>query len=96
MNMLFIAYDAVLDAEVIEVLELAGVAGFTKWNRVLGQGSASGPRLDTPVWPGYNCCLMVAVDRDLTSRLHTLLTSLRTESGIDALRIFAWPVVEMS
>ena len=51
MKMYLIIYDVDYDEEVMEALSICRVTGYTKWNRVLGKGERSDPKLDDAVWP---------------------------------------------
>jgi len=69
MNLLFIIYDADFDEDVMEMLNALEVTGFTKWDRVLGKGKNSEPRLDNPVWPGFKCAVAAVISDDDQERI---------------------------
>lgn len=93
MKMLFITYDAELDEDVMEMLESLGVNGFTKWDRVLGKGKNSEPKLDTSVWPGYNCALAVVVGDDDEARIIEELRKFSERLEGKGVRAFALPIL---
>jgi hypothetical protein len=46
MKMLLLIYDVDFDEEVMETLTTCCVAGYTKWDRVMGKGERSDPKFD--------------------------------------------------
>ncbi len=90
MRLLFLVYDAVLDEEVTEVLDKCDRQGYTKWQRVLGRGERSEPRMDTPVWPGFNNAVVMAATSGQEAALRESLAPLVAGSG--GLRLYALPV----
>ena len=60
MKLFLMIYDADFDEDVMEMLTICCVTGYTKWDRVLGKGKKSDSKLDDAVWPGYNCAVAVA------------------------------------
>ena len=92
MKMFFLIYDAVYDEDVIETLSACNVKGFTKWSRVLGHGERSDPKMDDSVWPGYNCSIMLAVDRDKEPTVFEALQSLHQRVEGKGFRVFGWPL----
>ncbi|MBW1900543.1 MAG: transcriptional regulator [Deltaproteobacteria bacterium] len=75
MKLFLVIYDVAFDEDVMEGLEASAVTGFTKWDRVLGKGPNSSPKMDNAVWPGFNCAVAVAVDEQ---REESALAALRT------------------
>jgi len=61
MKLFLVVYDVTFDDDVMETLEQCCVTGFTKWDRVLGKGPHSSPKMDNAIWPGFNCVVAVAV-----------------------------------
>jgi len=92
MKMLLIIYDVTYDEQVMETLSKCCVTGFTKWEKVLGKGKRSEPKMDDAIWPGYNCAVMVAAEPELESVLLGSLANLLKEIGDKALKVFAWPL----
>jgi len=92
MKMLLIIYDVTYDEQVMETLSKCCVTGFTKWEKVLGKGKRSEPKMDDAIWPGYNCAVMVAAEPELESVLLSSLANLLKEIGDKALKVFAWPL----
>jgi hypothetical protein len=93
MEMVMIIYNQVIDEEVMELLEGSGIKTFTKWQRVLGEGDDSSPRLDTPVWPGANMVLgLVIKEKKKLQRLIKGLRELEAQVGDKGLFALRWPV----
>lgn len=93
MDMVMIVYNQAIDEEVLELLGEVGIDRYTKWQRVLGKGEASNPRLDTPVWPGANMVLgLVIKEKRRLQRLLKGLKKLDAEMGDKGLFAFRWPV----
>lgn len=93
MKLLFITYDADLDDDVMEMLDSLGVNGFTKWDRVLGKGKNSEPKLDTSVWPGFNCAVAVVISDDDQERILEELRKFSLRLDGKGFRVFALPVL---
>lgn len=93
MEMVMIIYNQVIDEEVMELLEGSGIDRYTKWQRVLGAGEVSTPRLDTTVWPGANMVIgIVLKEKRKLQRLIKGLKKLDAEVGDKGLFAFRWPV----
>lgn len=90
MKLLFLVYDAVLDEEVSEALDKCNRQGYTKWVRVLGRGERGEPRMDTPVWPGFNNAVMMAVTSGQEAALKESLAGISAGGG--GLRLYSLPV----
>jgi len=92
MKMFFMIYDVDYDEEVLETLSTCCVAGFSKWSKVLGKGERSSPKMDDAVWPGYNCAVMLAVDKEIETAVFDALQSLHKRMGGKGLKVFGWPL----
>ena len=94
MQMVMIVYDSIYDEDISAVLEAMAGLGFTRFERVSGRGPASGPRLDTAVWPGFNRVIMTALEDEPLAALTSALDALPgRRSGI---RVYAWPAAELA
>lgn len=94
MQMVMIVYDSIYDEEIQAVLEDMADLGFTRFERVSGRGPASGPRLDSAVWPGFNRVIMSALEDEPLAALTAALDALPgRRSGI---RLYAWPAMELA
>jgi len=92
MKMLFMIYDVNFDEDVMEVLSTCCITGYTKWSRVLGKGERSAPKLDDAVWPGFNCAVMMAVEKELEPAVFEALQALHKQMGGKGMKVFGWPL----
>ena len=92
MKMFLLIYDVDFDEDVIEILSTCCVAGYTKWDRVMGRGERSEPKMDDAVWPGFNCAVMMGVEKELEAVVSEALQSLHKRMGGKALKVFSWPL----
>lgn len=93
MKLLFITYDVDFDEDVMEMLDSLGVTGFTKWDRVLGKGKNSEPRLDDPVWPGFNCAVAAVISDDVQERILEELEQFSLRIDGKGFKVFVLPVL---
>lgn len=63
--------------EVIDTLGEFGLEYYTQFPRIIGNGPATGPRLDSHVWPGANTGFQVVTDEDKADKLMDRLQELR-------------------
>ena len=54
--------------EVLEAFRALGVAHYTQFPRIVGVGPATGPRLDSHVWPGANTGFQVVADETVAAK----------------------------
>lgn len=64
--------------EILEALAAEGLKFYTQFPRIVGQGPATGPRLDSHVWPGANTGFQVVAEADVLDRLMDRLQTLRS------------------
>lgn len=95
MNMLLMIYDADFDEDVMKMLATRSVAGYTKWERVLGKGKRSDPKLGDAVWPGYNNAIAVVVEDDVKDNITGVVKSLHSKLGGKGFAVFEFPVSRM-
>ena len=96
MKMLLIAYGEAIDEEVLEALAAAGAENYTKWTRVQGKGTTSGPHLASHVWPKQNNVLAVAVDDERVAGILEGIRKLRARLGDKGVKAFVLPVDAMT
>ena len=95
MNMLLMIYDADFDEDVMKMLATHSVAGYTKWERVLGKGKRSDPKLGDAVWPGYNCAIAVVIDDIMEDEILSALKGLHSKLGGKGFVVFEFPVLRV-
>ena len=95
MKALWIAYDIVLDAQILALLKKRGVVHFTRWPRLTGSGPASGPRMDDAVWPGANAMVVTVQPDETVDALLPVLQAFRDEvSALTGIYAFTTPVLD--
>ncbi len=97
MKMVFIVYNAAISEEVMEALQEIGVENYTKWDRVLGKGSISGPHFDSDVWPGVNSMLAIAVEDEKKDKIMAKVRELKSKESLrkEGIGAFVLPLEEM-
>ncbi len=95
MKAVLVIYNEVIETEVAEVLERAGVGEFTKFPNVFGIGAGSGPRLGDNVWPGSNNALLVVAPKEKAQALIDGVQALRETMSDAGLRAFWWQIEGM-
>jgi len=92
MKLLFLVYDVDFEEEVQETLKEADLKEYTLWERVLGKGKRSDPRLDTSAWPGFNRLIMIALPEERWEEVKGKISKLTQRPGI---RGFIWDCEEV-
>ena len=92
MKLFLVIYDVAFDEDVMEGIETSSVTGFTKWDRVLGKGPHSDPRMDDAVWPGFNSVVAVAVDEDKEKVVLGALQAIARRLEGAGIKIYELPV----
>ena len=96
MKMVMIAYSEALDNEIMELLKSNTIENFTKWTKVLGRGSSSGPHLLSHIWPKGNnvvlCCIQDETARDMMQSIREL----RKTMGHEGVKAFSMPATDVS
>lgn len=89
-------YDVNYDEDVIEALESCGDIGFSKFERVLGKGSGSDPKMDTSVWPGYNNALFVFASASMSQEVRQVLETTAKKLGGAGIKVIALAAEEIA
>lgn len=95
MKLLLMIYDVELDEDVMETISTCCVTGYTKWDRVLGKGKRSDPKLDDAVWPGFNCAIAVAVEDNVEEDVIKTIELLSERLGGKGFKVFEIPVLRV-
>ena len=96
MKMVLIAYNEAIDEEVMEILKVNSVEGYTKWTKALGKGKTSGPHLLTHVWPKANNVIAVSVEDEKAGHILEGVRNLRKTAGQEGVKAFVLPVEEVT
>ena len=92
MKMVLITYNEAIDDEVMEILQVQSVEGYTKWTKVLGKGKTSGPHLSTHVWPKANNVLAIAIEDEKAKDLLADVEKLKQAVGREGIKAFLLPL----
>lgn len=96
MKLVMICYNEAIDDEVIELLEQAGVKGYTKWTKVLGKGQTSEPHLLSHIWPKANNVIAVAVEEQVADMIVEKVRDMKAKAGTVGLKAFMWRVDDVT
>ncbi len=92
---LFVIYDVAFDEDIMEILKKINIRGFTKWEKVIGSGENSNPKMDNAVWPGFNCCIFLVIDQRKRTALLNSFKQIFGDKNIEGIKIFEIPVTEI-
>ena len=96
MKIIMIAYSEAIDNEIMELLESNTIEGFTKWTKVIGKGTSSGPHLLNHVWPKGNNVIMCCVQDDKAEKLLQGVRELKKTTGHEGVKAFSMPVDDVT
>ncbi|MDD5327835.1 MAG: hypothetical protein PHY02_08490 [Phycisphaerae bacterium] len=96
MKLMIICYNEAIDDEVIELLEQAGVEGYTKWTKVQGKGKTSGPHLITAIWPKANNALFTVLPEKNAYDIFDRIRKLKSRVTKEGLKAFMWEVEDIT
>ncbi|MER3474083.1 MAG: hypothetical protein C4335_08625 [Armatimonadota bacterium] len=96
MQMVLIVCDSGVTARITEILTEAGAPGYTVLYDATGKGE-SGPRENTPIWPGLNSVILCAVSADRVPAIRKGLDTLREQRSARhlPLKMFVWNLQEV-
>jgi hypothetical protein len=93
MKSIFIAFDQGYYDQIINILNLNHVRGFTRWAEVQGKGSVTGePHFGNHAWPSINSSILTVVDDDKVKPILSDLKALDATSKLMGLRAFVWNI----
>ena len=95
MKLYLLIYDVDFDEEIMETLAKCCVTGFTKWDRVLGKGARSEPKMDDAVWPGFNCAVAIAMEEENEPTFKEALRETCSRLGEAGIKIYELPIQEV-
>ena len=95
MELFFIIYDIDFNEDIMRIIGSSETRGFTKWDRVMGKGKTSDPKMDDAVWPGFNSAVFLVLDDEDREAVLADLEKLSGELGGKGLKVFALPVREV-
>lgn len=62
MKLVFLAYNELFDAQMMDLLRAEKIDYYTRWNDVSGKGRGTEPHLGTSGFPSTNSVLMIAFE----------------------------------
>lgn len=96
MKLLVIIYEDSIDEDLTQCLKEHQVPGYTKLLGAQGEGQHSAPKLGTPIWPGQNNMVFVALPNEAVSPVAAALRALQaTYRKRPGLRLFVMPMEEL-
>jgi nitrogen regulatory protein PII len=96
MKMVLVVYSQAADYDVISAFKKAGIKGYTKVEKVCGEGIETEPKLHTHTWPGENNMLMIALDDDsVLAGVKDRIRRLKSEHPRAGLKAFILPMEEI-
>lgn len=88
-----IIFNQALSEEIIDLLDLMEIRGFTKLNDLQGRGSDTGePRMGTHTWPALNNAIYTFVETEKAGNLIGELKKLNQQAEDQGLKAFSWDV----
>ncbi|MEX2592287.1 MAG: PG0541 family transporter-associated protein [Anditalea sp.] len=93
MKGIMIIFNQALSEEIIDLLDLMEIRGFTKLNDLQGRGSDTGePRMGTHTWPALNNAIYTFVETEKAGNLIGELKKLNQQAEDQGLKAFSWDV----
>jgi hypothetical protein len=93
MKSIFITFDQAYYEQVLTILSLNHVRGFSGWEATIGKGTKTGdPHLGSHAWPAINTSILVVVDN---AKVKPILDNLRELDGTSermGIRAFVWNI----
>ena len=95
MKLILLIYNAAIEAEVMECLAECEIGTYTKILRMHGTGTNSDPHLDSPVWPGFNNGLFIAVPDDRKEELLKKMKVFKQKNIKEGVKVLILPLEEV-
>ncbi|MBR1575576.1 MAG: hypothetical protein IJ654_03905 [Bacteroidales bacterium] len=95
MKAIFISFNQAYNDEIVELLERHGQRGYTRWNDILGRGSADGePHYGSHAWPVQNMAILTVVEDDRVDPILADIAETDRASLDLGLRAFVWDITD--
>lgn len=95
MKAVFISYNQAYHEEIMEIMHVCGLKGYTYWDITKGRGSFTGePHLGDHAWPTLNGSLLIMAQDHLVPEFKKRLKELDKVSEAMGLRCFTWTIDE--
>ena len=93
MKSIFISFDQAYYEQVITILSINHVRGYSGWESVIGRGSVNGePHFGTHAWPALNTAILTVVDDAKVKPVLDDLRALDATSERMGIRAFVWNI----
>jgi len=93
MKSIFISFDQAYYEQVMAILSINHVRGYSGWESVIGRGSLTGePHFGTHAWPALNTAILTVVDDIKVKPILDDLRALDTTSDRMGIRAFVWNI----
>ena len=96
MKAVLIMHNAVIDTDVNEALEQAGIRCYTKFTDTLGRGEISEPHLNIEVWPETNYGTFVVTDHAKAKEIMDIVRQMRKKLGSEGIKAFMWEIDDIT
>jgi hypothetical protein len=96
MKMVFVVYSRAADYDVIAAFKQAGIKGYTKLEKAIGEGTETEPKLHTHTWPGENNVIFIALQNDSDlPEVMGLVRKLKEDHPRTGMKAFVLPMEEI-
>ena len=93
MKSIFISFDQAYYEQVMAILSINHVRGYSGWESVIGRGSVNGePHFGTHAWPALNTAILTVVDDIKVKPVLDELRALDATSERMGIRAFVWNI----
>jgi len=93
MKSIFISFDQAYYEQVLAILSINHVRGYSGWESVIGRGSVNGePHFGTHAWPALNTAIITVVDDAKVKPVLDDLRALDATSERMGIRAFVWNI----
>jgi hypothetical protein len=93
MKSIFISFDQAYYEQVLAILSINHVRGYSGWESVIGRGSVNGePHFGTHAWPALNTAILTVVDDAKVKPVLDDLRALDATSERMGIRAFVWNI----
>jgi len=93
MKSIFISFDQAYYEQVMAILSINHIRGYSGWESVIGRGSVTGePHFGTHAWPALNTAILTVVDDIKVKPVLDELRALDATSERMGIRAFVWNI----
>jgi len=93
MKSIFISFDQAYYEQVMAILSINHIRGYSGWESVIGKGSVTGePHIGTHAWPALNTAILTVVDDSKVKPVLDDLRALDATSERMGIRAFVWNI----